>query len=215
MIGQMTLEMPTGKLRNRVELQRISTAQARFALERFHYLHRARTGRQVNYAVLIDGVVDGVITYAYPMMSAAIEGIPSDELLEFARLYLHSNIPHTASCAVGKSLRRIKSDWMNAFPDSKMPRLVVSWSDATCHTGTIYKAANFRWLRRTKGQPHGNTATSKRGAREQHGDYSHDKDCWVYELAATRLEKEMAQGRLFEPGETAPAPVQTTLEVEP
>ena len=98
MIGQMTLEMPTGKLRNRVELQRISTAQARFALERFHYLHRARTGRQVNYAVLIDGVVDGVITYAYPMMSAAIEGIPSDEVLEFARLYLHSNIPHTASC---------------------------------------------------------------------------------------------------------------------
>jgi len=215
MIGQMTLEMPTGKLRNRVELQRISTAQARFALERFHYLHRARTGRQVNYAVLIDGVVDGVITYAYPMMSAAIEGIPSDELLEFTRLYLHSNIPHTASCAVGKSLRRIKSDWMNAFPDSKMPRLVVSWSDATCHTGTIYKAANFRWLRRTKGHPPGNTATSKRGVRQAHDDYSHDKDCWVYELAATRLEREIAQGRLFEPAETAPKAVQTTLEVEP
>jgi len=35
------------------------------------------------------------------------------------------------------------------------------------------------------------------------------------ELAATRLEREIAQGRLFEPAETAPKPVQTTLEVRP
>ena len=37
------------------------------------------------------------------------------------------------------------------------------------------------------------------------------------ELAATRLEREIAQGRLFEPAETMPAPkaVQGTLEVEP
>ena len=35
------------------------------------------------------------------------------------------------------------------------------------------------------------------------------------ELAATRLEQEIAQGRLFEPAETAPKPVQATLEVEP
>jgi DNA modification methylase len=37
------------------------------------------------------------------------------------------------------------------------------------------------------------------------------------ELAARRLEREIAQGRLFEPAETVPAPkpVQTTLEVEP
>ena len=35
------------------------------------------------------------------------------------------------------------------------------------------------------------------------------------EMAAKRLEREMAQGRLFEPAETAPKPVQATLEVEP
>lgn len=34
------------------------------------------------------------------------------------------------------------------------------------------------------------------------------------ELAATRLEREIAQGRLFEPAETAPKPVQATLEVD-
>lgn len=35
------------------------------------------------------------------------------------------------------------------------------------------------------------------------------------ELAARRLEREIAQGRLFEPAETQPKPVQATLEVEP
>lgn len=34
------------------------------------------------------------------------------------------------------------------------------------------------------------------------------------ELAARRLEREIAQGRLFEPAETAPKAVQTTLEVD-
>ena len=44
-IGQASLFAPEGKLKNRVELQRISVAEARNALEKHHYLHRARTGR--------------------------------------------------------------------------------------------------------------------------------------------------------------------------
>jgi hypothetical protein len=183
-IGQTVLFAPdkTLPLRRRVQVELTTVADARYALEHWHYLKRCRTGRQLNYAVSIDGVVDGFVTYAYPMMSAPLEGVPSDELLEFARLYLRSNTPHTASCAVGKTIRRIKRDWIREFPDAKAPRLVVSWSDSTVHQGTIYKAANFTWLRRTVGQPHGNSASSKRGAREQHDDYVHAKDCWIYWL---------------------------------
>jgi hypothetical protein len=183
-LGQASLFIPdqTLPLRKRVSIEIITVAQARFTLENFHYLHRTRTGRQINYAVLIDGVVDGVVTYAYPMTSAPIAGVPSDELLEFARLFLFQNIPHTASCAIGQSLRRIVKDWLTQFPDAKQPRLIVSWSDTTRHTGTVYKAANFQWLRRSKGANHGNTATSKRGARTKHTDYVHDKDCWIYKL---------------------------------
>jgi hypothetical protein len=116
------------------------------------------------------------------MMSAPLCGVPSDELLEFARLYLHQNIPHSASCAVGKSLRRIQADWMREYPEAKPPRLVVSWSDTEYHKGTIYKASNFDWLRRSRGTPPGNAATSRRGKREKHSDYTHDKDCWIYWL---------------------------------
>lgn len=184
MLGQISLFRPseTLPLKKRVQVEIIQLEQARYMLENFHYLHRARVGRQINYAVMIDGVCDGVITYAYPMMSADLAGVPSDELIEFARMYLHQNIPHSATCAIGKTLRRVKNDWMRLFPDSKPPRLVVSWSDTEYHKGTIYKAANFKWLRRTHGQPPGNKAGSKRGARVQHGDYSHDKDCWIYHI---------------------------------
>ncbi len=184
MLGQMTMFAPdaTLPLRKRVTVERVGLADVRMMLERFHYLHRVRTGRQLNYAVLIDGIVDGVITYAYPMMSAALAGVPSDELVEFARMYLHSNIPHSATCAIGQTLRRVRADWLTVYHDAKAPRLVVSWSDTVYHKGTIYKAANFEHLRRTHGQPPGNKASSKRGARAQHGDYSHDKDCWIYWL---------------------------------
>lgn len=184
MIGQMSMFAPAQDLplRRRVTVEIITLEQARYALEQWHYLHRARVGRQINYAVLIDGVVDGVITYAYPMMSAPINGIPSDEVIEFARLFLKSNVPHSATCAIGATLRRVVSDWMGKFPDSKRPRLVVSWSDSEYHKGTIYRAANFQWLRRTKGALHGNTAASKRGSRTKHSDYMHDKDCWIFSL---------------------------------
>ena len=187
MLGQMAMFAPdtTLPLRKRVTVERVELADVRMMLERFHYLHRVRTGRQLNYAVLIDGVVDGVITYAYPMMSAPLAGVPSDELLEFARMFLASNIPHTATCAIGQTLRRVRADWLAEYPDAKPPRLVVSWSDTVYHKGTIYKAANFEFYRRTKGQPHGNKAGSKRGERARHGDYSHDKDCWIYRLGET------------------------------
>jgi len=192
MIGQRSLFGPdkAASLKHRVELRRVSVADARFALEQRHYLRRARTGRQLNYAVLLDGEVDGVLTYAYPMMSVPLCGVPSDELLEFARLYLASNTPNVASCAIGKSLRIIVHDWLTVYRDAKTPRLVVSWSDSTRHTGAIYKAANFVWLRRAKGQLHGNSPTSKRGHREGHSDYDHDKDCWIYLLdKSVRLEE--------------------------
>ena len=187
MLGQMSLFAPdvTLPLRRRVSLDIISVADARYTLEKFHYLHRTRVGRQINYAVLIDGVVDGVITYAYPMMTASIHGVPSDEIIEFARLFLAQNIPHSATCAIGQSLKRIVADWMREFPDAKTPRLVVSWSDKEYHRGTIYKAANFEWLKVTHGDHRKgprNQATCKRGFRAQHPDLAHDKDCWIYWL---------------------------------
>jgi len=202
-LGQTNLFPPpvAAKLRDRVSVEPCALADVVSTLRHKHYLGRARVGRQLNYLVLIDGTVDGVITFAYPMMSAEINGCKSDEIVEFARLFLASNIPHTASCAIGKTIRRIKQDWAREFPDAKPVRAVVSWSDSEYHVGTVYKAANFTWLKKT-GKPGGrNQSTSKRGARPAHDDFKHEKDCWWYALA---------QPRLIEP-ERAPAPVTESL----
>lgn len=180
MIGQFALFAPDTALplRQRVQVELITVAQARFALETFHYLHRARTGRQLNYAVLIDGVVDGVITYAHPMVIGSIAGIPTENVVEFARLYLHSNIPHTATCAIGKTLRRIRQDWIARFPDAAEIAMIVSWSDTEYHKGTIYRAANFKYLHRSKPTQKGKGAWPRAVIRT---DFEHIKDCWVYQ----------------------------------
>ena len=192
MIGQCNLFPPEPNLplRQRVQVDLIPSSHARFVLEKLHYLHRVRTGCQIHYAVSLDGVIDGVITYAFPMTSSPICGIPSDELVEFARMYLHSNVPNMATCAIGQTLKRVAKDWQRKHPEQKPIHLVVSWSDTVHHIGTIYKASNFIWLRRCRGSVPGNASTSKRGAREKHGDYKHDKDCWVYWLDAKEHERQ-------------------------
>ena len=181
MLGQMTMFAPdaTLPLRKRVTVERVELAQVRVMLERFHYLHRVRTGGQLNYAVLIDGVVDGVITYAYPMVIGKIAGVPTDEVIEFARMYLHQNIPHSATCAIGQTLRRIGADWLSIAPHMKPPRLVVSWSDATVHKGTVYKAANFEHYHRSTPKQKGEGGWARAVER---ADFVHEKDCWLYWL---------------------------------
>ena len=185
MLNQIALFKPDESLplRRRVELQLCDLRDVRGILEHRHYLGRTRTGRQLNYLVLIDGIVDGAITYAYPFTMTPIANIPIDEVLEFARLWLRSNIPNSASCAIGKSLRRIKNDWMTSYPDSKEPRLVVSWSDTTRHKGTIYKAANFRLDGSAKVRPRRHLGSVADWAtRKQNADAYHIKERWVYWL---------------------------------
>lgn len=182
MIGQTELFAPDTELplRQRVQVERISSSVARHVLETYHYLHRVRTGCQIHYSVSIDWIVDGVITYAYPMTSASICDVPSDEMVEFARMYLHSNIPHVASCAIGKTVRRVASDWALRHPTQKPVRMVVSWSDTEYHVGTIYKAANFVWIRKSAGKA--GAGGRRPGYRHKRADFEHEKDCWVYFL---------------------------------
>lgn len=187
MIAQTYLFAPPSDLplRQRVSIRPVEAKDVSHALKTWHYLKRVRTGRQLHYAVFLDGITEGVVTYAYPMTSSPIDGVPSDELLEFARLYLVNNIPHCATCVIGQTLKRIRQDWKERFPDAKPVKLVVSWSDTEYHKGTIYKAANFTWLRRKKGAPPGNKAGTRRIPADgtRHEDYSHVKDCWVYRWA--------------------------------
>lgn len=186
MLGQISLfqSEPSQSIRQRVKVERVELRDVRYILEKLHYLKRVRKGKQINYAVFLDSKVDGVITFAHPMVSVPIADVPSDEIIEFGRLYLYTRTPLVASCAIGKVLKRVKKDWMKRYPTSKVPQMVVSWSDVEVHKGTIYKASNFIHYKRTKGGTHSNLLSSKRGFRYKHDDYKHDKDCWLYPLNA-------------------------------
>ena len=182
MLNQYGLFPPTGgKLKNRLQLIGVTVQQSRYILENCHYLGRVRVGRQINYAVMIDGLCDGVITYAYPFTTSTISGVLPGEVVEFARLYLLSNIEHSASCAVGKSLRRIKNDWSYKYKDAKELKLVVSWSDTTRHKGTIYKASNFIYDGSKKVNPRRHLGGVWKN-RKDNSDYHNKKDRWLYWL---------------------------------
>ena len=59
-------------------------------------------------------------------------------------------IPHLASHLLGRSLRRLCSDWMNLY--AHQPVLAETFVDAERFAGTCYRAANWVCLGTTKGR---------------------------------------------------------------
>ncbi len=112
-------------------------------------------------------------------------------MLEFGRMFLHHNTPNMASKCIAITLRAVQKDWLTKYPIAKTPRLIVSWSDSVIHKGTIYKAANFFYFRRTKPRARGPNRTQVFvGSRKMRADHWHPKDCYLYALdKAVKLER--------------------------
>ena len=68
-----------------------------------------------------------------------------------------------ASCAMGKSLRRIKKDWYMKYPNLPGIDAIVSWSDDIRHKGTIYKSSNFKDTGKEWWEPLMGTGNKKEG----------------------------------------------------
>lgn len=150
-----------------------------------HYLHRARVGRQLNYAIRRRGEIVGAICYALPMMRTGYFGLSSNQMLEFARLYLVENIGGLAVWAIAQTLRRVAKDWNQRFGEAPAPQIVVSWHDTVRHHGTVYKASNFRFYKLTKPRKRGPSkyGANFAGARTYTQDDAHIKGTWVYPLS--------------------------------
>lgn len=189
-----TFDPNRGKLSARVALQIADLKEATRVIVYHHYLHRGRTMAQLPYWVLIDGVPVGVILYSLPRLSVPLRGIPPMNVLELARLWLSPDIQNrvvtdsagqthsvaVASCAVGKSIRRVQADWFAKYP--RMPDIlaVVSWADVEHHEGTIYKAANFEDCGLSGGSMHGNRRRPNGGRDQWNIDYAHLKTLFMY-----------------------------------
>jgi hypothetical protein len=184
------------RLRERVQLAIAPLKEATELIVRNHYLHRGRTMAQLAYWIEIEGARAGVLLYAYPRLSVTFQGYGPMNLLELARLWIDPAVQggtvvdsngqeHAraiATCAVGRSLRRLRADWQVKYPHLPNVLAVVSWADLERHEGTIYRAANFREVGKSGGRSHGGTERVNGGRYYNHVDYSHSKATFLYEF---------------------------------
>lgn len=182
MLGQLHLWPAHGtKLRQRVEVMLADTAEVNALLARVHYLRRKRVRPGLAYQILLDGRVVGFALFAYPFCIARkIGGIPRNQVIELARFWLGENVPHLASAALARILRRVADDWHRKFPYLPRPAAVVSWADLEQgHEGTIYKATGAE----VHGIGGGTTHHAERTpGRYIHSDYLHKKRRFLWRL---------------------------------
>jgi hypothetical protein len=182
------------KMSARVTLKEADLKHATRIVVAYHYLHRGRTMAQLPYWVFVDEVPVGVLLYSLPRLSVAVDGVQPMNICELARIWLSPDVqvgqvtdsngrehsPSVATCAIGKSLRRVRQDWFRKYP--KLPNLhaIVSWADQEHHEGKIYRASNFAEMGVSGGTTHGN-AVRRNGGRDQFNlDYANWKTRFLY-----------------------------------
>lgn len=166
-------------LRTRIEIEPARTAWLNGMATAHHYMHRPvhRRACPFGWAVRFDGDLyqpDGApsglimfssIHYTRLRGEFGYPGLPTKwQVLSLARLWLHDNLPRNSETVViAKALKQVQARWLEVHPpvDYGQPYQIVkiiSYADLTRHTGTIYRAANFREYGRTVSQArHGGT----------------------------------------------------------
>lgn len=120
-------------------------------------------------------------------------GLDKWQVLVLSRMWLHDDLPYNSeTCVMGKIWKRIQRDWLTHHPpvDNQKPyhiRLIVSWSDLGAgHDGCIYRAANFKEIKRTKSQ-------KRHGKSNTRGSGGFDLIQYAYWLPEPRFKFEQAK----------------------
>jgi hypothetical protein len=108
----------------------------------------------------------------------------------------HEHSLAIATCAIGKSMRRIRQDWHGKYPHLPDIFAIVSWADQVHHEGTIYKAANFKCIGTSGGSLHGNTYRKNGGHDQLNPDYTHMKSTFIYEFGRLLMDSEKLKADL-------------------
>ena len=186
----------SGRMSTRLMLEIADLKLATRVIVYYHYLHRGRTMAQLPYWILVDGLRVGLLLFSLPRLSVPLDGIGPMNILELARIWVGPDVQDqnvvdargnthalsVASCAIGKALRSVASDWKKRYPKLPDVKAVVSWADDEHHEGTIYKAANFRVSGKSGGSMHGNRQRPNGGRDQWNTDYAHVKTRFLYVL---------------------------------
>ena len=189
-----------GKLSKRLSLRLANLKESSLIIIHHHYLHRTRTMSQLSYWICIDEIPVGVLLYSLPRINVPIDGIEPMRLLELARMWIHPSVQNlsyedrngksrslsVASCAMGKSMRRIKKDWKMKYPSLPEIDAIISWSDDKRHKGTIYKSSNFKVSGKSGGNSHGNGKRKDSGNYLPHKDFKNVKTRFLYKFDGSK-----------------------------
>lgn len=184
------------RLRQRIELVTETRDWLNAQSAQYHYMHRSIHDRAVpfGWAISFDGeryhadgsawgfIIFASIHYTKLRGEFGYPDLPTRwQVLSLARLWLHDDMPYNSeTCVIAKALKRVQRRWLEVHPpiDLSQPyhvRKIISYADSRYHLGTIYKAANFRYIGETKSrQRHSNT----RGGG-MNGALLH---CYIYDL---------------------------------
>jgi len=155
---------------------------------------------QLSYWICIDEIQVGVISYSLPRISNPVDGIEPMKLLELARLWIHPSVQNLnyedrngkshslsiASCAMGKSIKRVKTDWYMKYPNLPKIDAIISWCDDKRHKGTIYKSSNFIVTGKSGGNSHGNGKRKDSGNYLPHKDFKNVKTRFLYKFDGSK-----------------------------
>ncbi len=118
-------------------------------IEKWHY-SKSINGCIADYCYSLrdnDGNMKGALFYGRLAMANQWKrfGDSIDDVIELRRLCCVDDTPKNAeSFLIGRSLKKLTKDWGG--------KVVVSYADAEYgHSGTIYKASNFKYLGHKKG----------------------------------------------------------------
>jgi hypothetical protein len=160
--------------RDKIHVAQIDNALANEIVEREHYLHRKiYLGRNISYGVTYDDIDGlGVLMFGYPVfhtkkyLVGPEEPLRNGELVELCRVWLPDAFPsNSETAAIGKAIKFLRKDWPELHNDGErrwlpVPRAIISLADTEfTHQGTIYLAANFKYL----GWVHGRKAVPGHG----------------------------------------------------
>ena len=167
-------------------VMKINNADANEFILHHHYLHRKiYIARNVSYGLYMGGQCIGVSMFGYPVWTSYPGLCPPHnvgECPELIRLCTMRDLPkNTESWFLARCIKNIKGgDWKNET--GYEPKYITSFCDeAFGFDGAIYKATNFKLLRKTTGRP---TNPGKPHGKWGENDYKQDaiKAFYIYRL---------------------------------
>lgn len=110
------------------------------------------------------------------------------QVLSLSRLWLHDDLPRNSETVViAKSLKQVQRRWLEVHPPRFLDqpyhiRKIISYADRRYFTGTIYKAANFRFTGSTVSQQRNKTTRGigMNGATLDRYIYDLKEPRWTY-----------------------------------